>query len=54
MILEQKTLEILYEEALENYNNASEEFDNSDCHEAMHEMETWDTVTDWLLSKMSK
>ncbi len=48
-----KTLQMLYEEAMSYYDDADEEFQKTDCHEARHDRNKWQEVGDWLAIKLN-
>jgi hypothetical protein len=54
VVLDISTLEELLKEASENYDEANETFEETDCTEAMHATEQWQATVAWLDEKIKK
>ncbi len=52
--LDKATLELLIKEANKKYNEAEEEFEDSDSIDAMHDSEHWAKTVGWLTEKLKK
>jgi len=54
MSYDTNTVEALAKEACARWDENQQEFEDSDCSEAMHSAEAWENTYHWLLSKLEK